>query len=116
MSERGSFVTEYMSCPECRKNVIRILTADNGKSFKAQQIEHWSNKEPYLPILAGKVGSSYTNGEVEEFINQNEGLSDAICHSLTVTIIADSGDVWILEYEPGESRPDIEMIKKVVSE
>ena len=73
MSERGSFVTEYMSCPECRKNVIRILTADNGKSFKAQQIEHWSNEEPYLPILAGKVGSSYTNGEVEEFINQNEG-------------------------------------------
>jgi len=76
MSERGSFVTEYMYCDKCLEKMKHILI-QSDKYLYGRQIGD-------LPIIAGKLGSFaeprimtiFPNGTVEEY---DEGEYERAC-------------------------------------
>lgn len=98
MSERGSFVTEYIHCKACLKAVRDVLVdVGRDKFLCSQQIISWCPKEsPYhaelLPIVAGKVGSTFAGGEVmvfeDDYIPQ---LEKRICHPVRIAVLGEQG-------------------------
>ena len=93
MSERGSFVTQYIHCPKCLEVVKNYLEnhIDKGKFLHTQQILSWDSKEEYLPILAGKIGGRYSGEEINFMQEIVWELEELICHPVRIAVIADHG-------------------------
>ena len=91
MSERSSFVTEYVHCDECW-NIIKsaLLVDDPDKYLTAVQV-------PGLPIIAGKIGSSWPMGEVVTLADMFE---DMPCHPVRIAILHDCGCATICTITP----------------
>lgn len=91
MSERGSFVTEYIHCKACLEAVKDVLLA-NGKLLCSRQMDSWEGKGEVLPIIAGKVGSTFAGGEVmvfeDDYIPQ---LEKRICHPVRIAVLGEQG-------------------------
>ena len=69
MSQRGSWVTEYVYCPKCVAALDAYFKASpQGKYLSAYRIPSWDNSqaEP-MPIWAGKVGGLYLGEEAHAF-------------------------------------------------
>jgi len=100
MSERGSFVTEYIYCPKCFEAAKGVLLA-RDKYLCSIAIPHWDefsrNEGPELPIIAGKIGGL---GEGEELItfefDINEKLSEVLCHPMRIAVLADSDERFFI--------------------
>jgi hypothetical protein len=93
MSERGSFITEYIYCSKCLEHARNILLRDD-KELCSQQVLSWeSHPQPTaIPIIAGKVGSSYKNGEIHLFEDELIPLLvERICHAITIAVLPESG-------------------------
>ena len=96
MSDRGSFVTEFIYCPECFRAVEKIL------------FDPESGLEPVVVrkgrIIAGYVKSMYPGGETTFFdIDCRRILEEAICHAVRVAVIPESGSAEVLIFEPGDA-------------
>lgn len=91
MSERGSFVTEYIYCPECFSAVKRILG-----EFVCSIPLNAEGKE--IPIIAGLVQGLYSGEEREVFnVEMRAKIEAAICHSVRVAVIPDADVVDVEE-------------------
>ena len=89
MSERGSFTTEYIYCDECFEKAKQILLGDD-KRLCSDVIHGWGSN-PYMPIIAGKIGGSYIGEEIDTFeLDLNEKLAAAICHPMRIAVLAES--------------------------
>lgn len=102
MSQRGSFVTEYIYCPHCAAAVERVLCEEQAKRFVAYRIPSWQPGER-LPIIAGKVGGSYPGEEFMTFESEVvPALELVVCHPLSLAVIADDhrGSVKAYRVEP----------------
>lgn len=93
MSERGSFVTEYIYCNACFEAAKNILKCDS-KFLRGVVIPGWSGmSRPDLPIIAGKIGGAYPGEELHEFEHVYQRLlSEVVCHPMRVAVLADSGE------------------------
>jgi hypothetical protein len=90
MSERGSFVTQYIYCGKCLEAVKEVLCG-NDKYFKTQQLDSWIAGEK-LPIIAGKAGGLYSGEELHSFeFEYAPQLESKICHPLRIAVLADDG-------------------------
>ena len=91
MSERGSFVTEYIYCTKCFKAAESVLIADD-KYLKGVTIPVWSGSiTECLPIIAGKVGGMREGEEFEVFENKLiPEICKIICHNIRIAVISDS--------------------------
>lgn len=106
MSERGSFVTEYIYCDKCFEEAKKVLLGDT-KTICSQTIASWDDAAPTdwdasteLPIIAGKIGGGYRGEEFVFFENVLiPVLEKRICHTLRVAILAESGE-GIYKVEP----------------
>lgn len=103
MSERGSFVTEYVYCDECFEKIKPILL-DRVKYLCSVVIPSWSEHEPEgLPIIAGKIGGGYLGEELVEFEYKiAPEIAKVICHPLRVAVISDSRGEQIFTIEPAQ--------------
>jgi len=92
MSERGSFVTEYIYCPVCFKWARKVL-CENHKYLKGVVIPSWDNGVfEELPIIAGKVGGLYESEEIVTFeIDIIPELKKGLCHPMRIAVIAETG-------------------------
>lgn len=101
MSERGSFVTEYIYCDKCVAALKPLLCTDD-KFLRGIQIPSWTGQsEDTLPILAGKVGGLHSGGELEVFDYElRDEIEAAICHAVRIAVLADSGASEVFTYEP----------------
>lgn len=91
MSERGSFVTEYIGCAHCLA-VARDLLLAREKYLCSAQVPGWSTDKPLLPIIAGKVGGSYQGEELHTFSQQIvQALAARLCHPLRIAVLAEHG-------------------------
>lgn len=107
MSERGSFVTEYIGCPACLAAVRQLLLVDHehNKFFRAFESGPVDGKP--LPIIAGKIGGLYFGEELVEFESYwAPELAKVICHPLRVAVLADHGESIfnVAPAAPGVSR------------
>lgn len=101
MSERGSFVTEYINCEKCFSIVREVLVRDE-KFLKGVVIPSWQEGQ-YLPIIAGKIGGLGCNDEfvVMEF-ELAPKFEDCLCHPVRIAVLADSGDGRFFRFGPLE--------------
>lgn len=106
MSERGSFVTQYIYCEKCLA-VARKHLIDKEKYLCSVEIPSWiDNTSPHLPIIAGKIGGLYQGEEIHTIAHEiGPKINNEICHSLTIVVIADSGTVGLIKCNPGEEFP-----------
>lgn len=92
MSERGTFITEFVYCKKCLDGIRKILIGD-GKYLKSVEIPHWNDSNKPLPIIAGKIGGLYPGEELHtfeiEFIPQIKSL---ICHDIRIAVLAEQGE------------------------
>jgi hypothetical protein len=89
MSERGSFVTEYIYCEKCFKNAKKVLLSKE-KYLCSVAIPSWQGRRKHLPIIAGKVGGLYENEEVHTFLGDLiPRLEVVLCHNLRIVVIPD---------------------------
>jgi len=94
MSERGSFVTQYIYCVKCAEAAERILGGDS-KHLTGFRIPIWrdSPTPTDLPIIAGKIAGLYSGGEIAVFEQEIVPLlSAALCHPLRVAVLAEQGE------------------------
>lgn len=90
MSERGSFVTEYIWCEKC----FEIVRAEMSK---CEEITCMVND---LPIIAGKItGGQYGNEEL--VITLDLFWDSAPCHPVRIAVITDTHGSGILLVQPG---------------
>lgn len=100
MSEKGSFVTEYIYCVKCLEAAKAVLVAD-GKFLRGVAIPGWQGHAD-LPIVAGKIGGLSSGEEIWDFPNSyGEEIAAAICHEMRITVLADNGDCEIFLLRPG---------------
>lgn len=110
MSERGSFVTEYIYCDRCF-NACKEVLCKNEKYLKGIVIPSWKNENENLPIIAGKIGGMYANEECNEMeFNLIPEIQEKMCaeHKIRIAVLAEQGqrifefnksDVWIIDKE-----------------
>ncbi len=92
MSERGSFVTQYIYCPDCFEAAKKILLGD-GKYLDSTVIKD-------KPIIAGKIGGLYGGDEFTTFIGIIPDLEKTICHNLRIAVLSDSDGERIFILNP----------------
>ena len=92
MSERGSFVTEYIYCNACFTAAKNVLL-ENRKYMCSVVIPNWEDKVKELPIIAGKIGGLYSGEELVSFaVRLIPELEKVICHEMRVAVLADHGE------------------------
>ena len=110
MSERGSFVTEYVNCDKCfdamRDELLEHWDSDN-KFRKVVQVDGYNNDghrtEP-LPILAGKIGGLGSGEELGTFeFELGPALAARICHPVRIAILPDSSQGIIITIKPTDA-------------
>jgi len=92
MSERGSFVTEYIYCDICFEAAKKVLNSDT-KYLKTTIVPHWGQPDLELPIIAGKIGGL---GLGDEFIRMKveiiPKLERVICHKLRIALLSEQAE------------------------
>lgn len=101
MSERGSFVTDYIYCPECLKAMESVLVR-SGKYLTGRRIESWQVGE-FLPIIAGKIGGMYGGEEIVEMTYELFTPDNAPCHPVRMAVLSDTGGAAVLKVCPDGS-------------
>lgn len=106
MSERGSFVTEYVYCPKCFE-VLKTVLLGNDKYLKSEVVPSWES-DRRLPIIAGKIGGLYGGEELDE-MEHKYGLEieAGICHPVRLAVLAEDGE-RIFRFEPTVAHDTVE--------
>lgn len=94
MSDRGSFVTEFIYCKACFAAAKQVLLHDNPQTEAA--VIHGA-------IIAGRVSGLYRGEELDVFRHEfNEQISAGLCHPIRIAVIAEAGHE-VFTIEPPES-------------
>ena len=95
MSERSSFVTEYIYCAGCLEKLKAALLRQE-KFLTAIQIPAGDG---FLPIIAGKIGSWGPMMEFETLMD-SFNKENAPCHHVRICILHDDGDSTVYIISP----------------
>ena len=104
MSERGSWVTQYIYCHKCFEAVKAALCQDD-KFWRGQVIKMWGGRDGDIHIAAGKVGALSYGGEVgtaNEIIEET-GIASKLCHDVRLTVMCDSGWDTVITIKAGKA-------------
>lgn len=105
MSQRGSFVTEYIHCDKCLQAAKEVLLA-REKTLCSTIIQSWCDQE--IPIIAGKIGGGYIGEEIATFDHELiPALAERICHPMRLAVLGeDEGKLYTITpgqiYDPFE--------------
>lgn len=105
MSERGSFVTQYMYCDKCWARLEKVLCKGHkyldGKSLNDNT------------IIAGRLGSCGPGSDIVMFKYELFNKENAPCHPIKIALIPDSMDAEIVVVKPDG---DVEDYKEFMEE
>ena len=100
MSERGSFVTQYMYCDKCWGRLEKVLCTGHkyldGKSINDNT------------IIAGRLGSCGPGSDIVMFKYELFNKENAPCHPIKVALIPDSMNAEIVVVKPDGDVEDYE--------
>jgi hypothetical protein len=88
MSQRGSFVTEYIYCDKCFQAAKGVLLA-RDQGLCSTVIPAWAPGDTELPIIAGKLGHAWS----EAFVMEHEigpELAKVICHPVRIAVLEET--------------------------
>jgi len=91
VSERGSFVTEYIYCKQCVESVRQVFASlEQGKWFYPVQVIQGLYPQP---IFAGRIGEGWPGGETFAFETEIlPDLNKSVCHEVRVVVIPEFGE------------------------
>lgn len=92
MSERGSFVTEFIYCNKCFE-IMKKTLCGNHDYIMGKQLEEF-------PIIAGKVRGSYMGNELDIFRFELFFKHNSPCHAVRMAVIPDSATAVIFTINP----------------
>lgn len=98
MSERGSFVTEYIYI-ESDYKLIREALNKNSKYLCISPPAYWDNKENEMPIVSGKVGESMCGMEWYTIACAIVGIKTE--YDVNIVIMEDIGGILLLTKRSG---------------
>lgn len=99
MSERGSFITEYIYCPKCLEVAKKHLLG-NGKFLCSIVMPGWGDTDT-LPIIGGKIGGLGAGDEkLDMQLEFIPAIEKEICHKITIAVIPDDGEPEFFVAEP----------------
>jgi hypothetical protein len=101
MSERGSFVTEYTYCSACFAEAERLLV-DDQKYLCSRTLPSWEPGGKTLPIIAGKIGSMRSGGELDVIMEIAQQLELFLCHPLRIAVLLDNGLSTVIRVPAGK--------------
>lgn len=103
MSERGSFVTEFIYCKSCF-DAAKTVLLKKEKHLCSTVIPRFSGKDSVeTPIIAGKVSGLHEGEEIDTFkFEFIPALGKVICHQMRVFVMAESGAALFVA-EPGNA-------------
>jgi hypothetical protein len=98
MSQRGSFVTEYLDCRQCYESCREILCAKE-KYLYGVEVCPGTEEGMAAPIIAGKIGGLYGTEEIIAMETEiGPRISGAIAgrpecegHTVRVAVLAEAG-------------------------
>ena len=92
MSERGTFITDYIYCPKCLE-IAKSVLLSNDKGMCSIIIPSWQGDGKMLPVIAGTIGGSFPGEGVMEFeVTIVPILEDSVCHSFRIAVMGDEGE------------------------
>ena len=87
MSERGSFVSEYIYCDQCTHKINEVL-----KSFFDQKFFNFVKLDKFN-IFAGKIGGLYQGEELIFFeFEVIPKIEMVICHDVRFCVLGECGE------------------------
>lgn len=112
MSERGSFVTQYLYCDACyaaamsvldeKSKYLCVLTADPRASFTDTST---SAVNIPIPIIAGKVGGNFSGEDLFIFeFDLVDKLEAVICCPMRIAVLSDNGEDKIFHLKPKDKK------------
>ena len=109
MSERGSFVTEYIHCSRCLAAAREVFCSHRSKYLCAWEVPAWEGGSS--PIIAGKISGIYNGEEVHQIKCLAVEMGLNLCHVVRIAVIAESGTAFVIASPDGVSvRPVTENI------
>jgi hypothetical protein len=100
MSERGSFVTEYIYCSKCFEAAKSVLLG-REKYLCSTIIPQWDKSGTEIPVIAGKCGAGWSGGELSLFEDElGPELEALICCEVRIAVLAENGNA-IFKFKPG---------------
>ena len=94
MSERGSFVTEYIYCKKCFDAAWEVLNRD-GKWLHATIANGYGGDKAQTRIISGGIRGLFPRQEIDDFKHEIIPLlQKVICHPLRMAVLAETG--WFL--------------------
>lgn len=102
MSERGSFVTEYIYCPKCLDAAKKALL-DDEKYLCSRQLASWESDREFLPIISGKLGGLYAGEELSVIRDALKGSEERPCCPVRIAVVTEGNGVWVIEWGPKET-------------
>ena len=102
MSERGSFVTEYIYCEKCLEAAKKALL-DDEKHLCSRQLASLESDREFLPIISGKLGGFSAGEELDVILH---ALRDAVrpCHAIRIAVVTEGNGVWVIEWGQKDAR------------
>lgn len=104
MSDRGSFVTEYMYCPKCAEKIKEILKRKSVNFRSLDNTDSFGNMTTL--IISGYLSSTYSGGEIIEFQYGEHDVifnkDNAPCHPVRFAVLAEVGQKFFVVNPNGE--------------
>ena len=105
MSERGSFVTEFIYCWECFGKMQDILCVKEESKFLCGHVLTVNNIPTH--VIAGRIGGLYIGEEIDVFRYRIFTSENSPCHIVRIAIISDNGGVAFIQVNPDGSVSDL---------
>lgn len=103
MSERGSFVTQYIYDTVDYLKIRKALDK-NSKYLCVSPPCYWGDERNELPIVSGKVGSLSSDGEID--VLATSLLDITTNFRVDILVYCDSGTIALIRKEPYQTNVD----------
>lgn len=90
MSDRSSFITEFIHCDRCLEAAKRVLMAPNEVLRCAQQLMD-VERGTLLPVIVGMTKTTLRGGALIEMDRLTLELHPLLCHPLRIAVLDEWG-------------------------
>ena len=100
MSDRGSFVTDYVYCKKCF-DVLRKVLVSHGGWIDVSVLQRPDGSD--VPIMAGKISGTGGGDELVRMeFDVKPFLDDCLCHVVRIAVLPEGKESRLIVCGPGE--------------